>query len=50
MRDSRISESEKAEFSVKAWIGADALENALGRHTCDLDRAFLFQAREYIFK
>lgn len=50
MRESPNSELAQSDFAVKAWLGADALENALNRHTCDIERAFIYQAREYIFK
>ncbi|PPQ77466.1 hypothetical protein CVT25_011336 [Psilocybe cyanescens] len=46
---SRATDNEKAEFAVKAWLEADSLEQALNRHTCAIERAFIFQAREYIF-
>lgn len=39
-----------AQFALKAWLEGDRLEVALNKHTCALERAFLFQAREYIFK
>lgn len=48
--DTRATDIDKAEFAVKAWLEADALESALNRHTCRIERAFIFQAREYIFK
>ena len=48
--DTRATDSEKANFGVKAWLEADALESALNKHTCTIERAFIFQAREYIFK
>jgi len=40
----------KAQFATKAWLEADALEAALSKHTCSIERAFIYQAREYIFK
>jgi len=40
---------EKAQFAVKTWLEADALESILNKHTCGLEPAFLFYAREYIF-
>ncbi|KAF9485849.1 hypothetical protein BDN70DRAFT_795185 [Pholiota conissans] len=43
------TDNEKSEFAVRAWLEADALEQALNRHTCSIERAFIFQAREYIF-
>jgi len=48
-KDEHASETEKAHFAVKAWLEADSLEGALNRHTCAIERAFIFQAREYIF-
>ncbi|KAF8742621.1 hypothetical protein AX14_003252 [Amanita brunnescens Koide BX004] len=47
--DTTVPDAEKSQFAIKAWLEADALEAALNRHTCDLERAFLFLAREYIF-
>ncbi|KAF8635939.1 hypothetical protein AX15_000110 [Amanita polypyramis BW_CC] len=47
--DETVPEAEKAQFALKAWLEADALETALNKHNCNLERAFLFQAREYIF-
>ncbi|TFK40666.1 hypothetical protein BDQ12DRAFT_733873 [Crucibulum laeve] len=47
--DSHATDVDKAQFAVKAWLEADALERALNNHTCELERAFIFQAREYIF-
>jgi hypothetical protein len=48
--DARATDSEKANFAIKAWLEADAIELALNKHTCTIERAFIFQAREYIFK
>ncbi|KAF9568802.1 hypothetical protein CPC08DRAFT_624611 [Agrocybe pediades] len=42
-------DSERAQFAVKAWLEADSLEQTLNRHTCAIEKAFIFQAREYIF-
>ncbi|PPQ66262.1 hypothetical protein CVT24_007280 [Panaeolus cyanescens] len=47
--DPTITDQQKAEFAVKAWLEADSLEENLNRHTCLIERAFIFQAREYIF-
>jgi len=43
------TENDKAQFAMKAWLEADRLEVALNKHTCAIERAFIFQAREYIF-
>ena len=48
--DARAGDADKAQFAVAAWLAADGLEHALNRHTCSIERAFIFQAREYIFK
>jgi len=48
--DPRATDMDKAHFAVKAWLEADALEDALNKHTCGIEKAFIFQAREYIFK
>lgn len=44
------TDMDKSQFAVKAWLEADSLEDALNRHTCAIERASIFQAREYIFK
>lgn len=48
--NNRTTDTEKAQFAVKAWLEADSLEQTLNLHTCSIERAFIFQAREYIFK
>lgn len=47
--NNHATEDDKAQFAVKVWLEADRLEVALNKHTCTIERAFLFQAREYIF-
>ncbi|KAG6910688.1 hypothetical protein DXG01_008732 [Tephrocybe rancida] len=47
--DTRATDDVKAHFAVKTWLEADALEAALNKHTCRIERQFIFQAREYIF-
>ncbi|KAJ6621869.1 hypothetical protein B0H10DRAFT_2016158 [Mycena sp. CBHHK59/15] len=46
----RSTVAEKGQFAIKAWHEADTIEDALNRHTCTIERAFIFQGREYIFK
>lgn len=48
--DPTVSKAEIARFALDAWLEADVLEAALDSHGCDLERAFLFQGREYLFK
>lgn len=43
------SQEEKTQFAMLAWHAADKIEKALNAHTCDLERAFVFQGREYLF-
>ncbi|KAJ7442636.1 hypothetical protein FB451DRAFT_1057345 [Mycena latifolia] len=47
--DTSASLTDKGQFAIKAWLEADALEQALNRHTCGIERAFIYQGREYIF-
>ncbi|KAF8967057.1 hypothetical protein BDZ97DRAFT_1804957 [Flammula alnicola] len=50
MRNNKTAaDTDKAQFALRAWLEADALEQALNRHTCSIERAFIYQAREYIF-
>ncbi|KAG6377047.1 hypothetical protein JVT61DRAFT_1096 [Boletus reticuloceps] len=44
-----ISEVELTRFGLDAWLEADVLEAAFNSHGCDLERASLFQGREYLF-
>ncbi len=44
------SEGDKAKFAVDAWLEVDKIEAALARHTCNIERAFLYQGREFLFK
>ncbi|KAG6897754.1 hypothetical protein C0992_011423 [Termitomyces sp. T32_za158] len=48
--DGRVPDEVKAHFAIKAWLEADIIEAALNKHTCRIERQFIFQAREYIFK
>lgn len=47
--DTRANNSDKAQFALQSWLEGDSLEVALNRHTCGLERASIFLAREYIF-
>jgi hypothetical protein len=51
MRHDRIAtDVEKARFALTSWLEADEIETKLNRHTCGLERAFIFVGREYLFK
>ncbi|KAI0822302.1 hypothetical protein BC628DRAFT_1327700 [Trametes gibbosa] len=47
--DPSLPDFEKAAFAVEAWKEIDAIEDALKRHTCEIERSFLFQGRELLF-
>lgn len=47
--DVQAGDGERAGFAMQAWLEIDALEDALSRHTCELERDFGFQAREMLF-
>ncbi|KAF8237173.1 hypothetical protein L208DRAFT_1248652 [Tricholoma matsutake] len=47
--DTRATNNVKAHFAMRAWLEGDNLECALNNHTCEIERAFIFQAREYLF-
>ncbi|KAI0632142.1 hypothetical protein C8Q77DRAFT_1060620 [Trametes polyzona] len=47
--DTTLPDAEKAAFAVSAWKEIDAIEEALERHTCGIERSFLFQGRELLF-
>ncbi|KAK7048512.1 Zn(2)-C6 fungal-type domain-containing protein [Favolaschia claudopus] len=48
--DTAAPVADKGHFAIKAWLEADAIEEALNRHTCGIERAFVYLGREYIFK
>ncbi|KAI5835187.1 hypothetical protein K523DRAFT_292090 [Schizophyllum commune Tattone D] len=45
----RMSDVEKAHFAISVNQEADAIEAALRGHTCEIERAFLFHSRDYLF-
>ncbi|KAF7365037.1 Zn(2)-C6 fungal-type domain-containing protein [Mycena venus] len=47
--DTSAPVTDKGQFAIKTWLEADAIEEALNRHTCGIERAFIFLGREYIF-
>lgn len=48
--DTRISDLDKSDFAMRAWFETEAIERALQRHTCSIERASLFHGREILFK
>ncbi len=47
--DVSMNDFERAQFAMNAWLEIDELEDALNKHTCDLERNLGYQAREMIF-
>ncbi len=45
-----MSDVDKAQFALKAWLETDAIEDALNKHTCAIEKAYIFHGREYLFK
>jgi hypothetical protein len=45
-----MSDSEKAEFVLQAWMEADLIEDALNSHSCIAEQASLFFGRDYLLK
>ena len=37
-------------FAMNAWLESEAIERALNAHTCNVERAFIYHGREYLFK
>ncbi|KAG8996580.1 hypothetical protein FRB94_014287 [Tulasnella sp. JGI-2019a] len=41
--------SDHADFAMRAWVESLAMEEALNEHTCDGEKATMYQARETLF-
>jgi hypothetical protein len=48
--DAGISEIDRREFAMRAWFETEEIEKALQWHTCDVEKAFMYHGREYLFK
>jgi len=44
-----FSDADKAQFAVDAWLEADRIEAAFSRHQCLVERAYMYQGREFLF-
>lgn len=44
-----FSDADKAQFAVGAWLEADNIETRFSRHTCAVERAYMYQGREFLF-
>jgi hypothetical protein len=45
-----ISDFNRSDFAMRAWFETEAIEKALQRHTCSIERAFMYHGREILFK
>ncbi|KAG6898966.1 hypothetical protein C0993_002144 [Termitomyces sp. T159_Od127] len=43
-------DEDKIEVVYDAWAEAQALQDALGMHTCNLDTVLMYMCREYVYK
>lgn len=44
------SDSVKAKYAMAALVESCELDDLLDEHTCDMERAFLFIGREFLYK
>jgi hypothetical protein len=35
---------------MRAWMETETIEKALDRHTCNIEREFMYHGREFLFK
>ncbi|KAI0356257.1 hypothetical protein OH77DRAFT_1423872 [Trametes cingulata] len=47
--DPRLSDAQRADAAMSAWLEIDALEQALDQHTCGIENQLNYQAREMLF-
>jgi len=47
--DESISEYDKGQFAVQAWLECERIENILDAHTCDIEKATLYFGRQVLF-
>jgi len=49
-QDGGVSDFDKRDFAMRAWIETEAIEEALEWHTCNVEKAFVYHGREILFK
>lgn len=47
--DTGISDYDRRDFAMRAWIETEAIEKALQRHTCRGEGSFMYHGREILF-
>jgi len=48
-QDPTMSEADKIQYAMDAWRELDVIEDTLSRHTCNIERTFMFVSRDYLF-
>ena len=48
--DPIFSDLDRGNFAMRAWLETEAIEEALQRHTCSIERSFMFNGREFLYK
>jgi hypothetical protein len=48
--DTGISDYDRSDFAMRAWIETEAIEKALQWHTCRGEGSFMYHGREILFK
>jgi hypothetical protein len=48
--DTSISDYDRRDFAMRAWIETEAIERALQGHTCRGEGSFMYHGREILFK
>ena len=50
MRTAGGSDADRARWAQAVWEEADEIEEALNKHRCHTEKAFMWHSREYLFK
>ena len=48
--EANVSDSVQAKYAMTTWMESCELDDLLDKHTCDIERAFIFIGREYLYK
>jgi len=49
-QDASIGDLDRRDFAMRAWHETESIEKALQGHTCSVERAFMYNGREFLFK
>lgn len=48
--DTGVSDYDRRDFAMRAWMETEAIERALQGHTCHVEGASMYHGREILFK